>query len=56
MSGFSRRRKRLPVTGCLSHLKAKVIPQGSAPSKAGFSQMPTSDTTKKPKHASNSKK
>lgn len=43
---FSRRGERPSVTGCLSHLGAKVIQQGSAPSKAGFSQMPTSDTTK----------
>lgn len=46
MSGFSRRGERPPVTGCLSHLRAKIIPQGNAPSKAGFSHMPTSDTTK----------
>lgn len=45
-----------PSPGYLSHLKAKVIPQGSAPSKAGFPQMPTSDTTKEPQHASSIEK
>lgn len=46
MSGFSRRGERPPVTGCLSHLGAKVIQQGSAPSQVGVSQIPTPDTTK----------
>lgn len=36
-------------------LERKAIPQ-AVPPKAGFSQMPTSDTTKKPKHASNGEK